>query len=240
MQSLRFNLRSALFWIAIIAILIGWYTSRERERIRSAKLLQQLLNAQSQIQLAELRADIQHDVASNDVPRNEGVLSSAKFEGVNLRDAVIQGGTSAFQRTVFDNSDLSNASLTGGGASFQGASFNNAKLTNAKLTGGGSSFQLATFDGADLSGAVLTGNLQGVSLRNAKCVGTAINGSFQGANIDGAQFQNADLSSIGSNNLQSCYFEVPPTYDAKTSFPQGFNPVTVGWKKANIASVPDE
>jgi uncharacterized protein YjbI with pentapeptide repeats len=150
---------------------------------------------------------------------------------MRLQCAVIHAGTSAFQRTVFDNSDLSNASLSGGGASFQGASFNHAVLRNAKLAGGSSSFQLATFESADLSGAVLTGNLQGISLRNAKCVDTTIQGSFQGANIDAAQFQDADLSAVESVNLASCYFDAPPTYDANTKFPEGFDPIANGWKK---------
>jgi uncharacterized protein YjbI with pentapeptide repeats len=126
--------------------------------------------------------------------------------------------------------------LTGGGASFQGASFNNAILRNAKLAGGGSSFQLATFENADLSGAVLSGSLQGVSLRKAKCVGTTINGSFQGANIGAAQFQNADLSAVRSEDLGSCYFDAPPTYDANTKFPDRFDPVTHGWKKTDAKS----
>lgn len=234
-SGLRFKLRTSLFFIAFISLIIGWYTSIARERTKSARLVQQLMNAQSQIRLAESRAGIQADARSIGTQRAKGALSSAKFEGVNLRDVVIQAGTSAFQRTVFDNSDLSNASLTGGGASFQGASFNNAILRNAKLAGGGSSFQLATFENADLSNAVLTGNLAGISLRNAKCVGTTINGSFQGANLDAVQFQNADLSSIRSEDLGSCYFDAPPTYDANSKLPDRFDPIGHGWKKTNAA-----
>lgn len=235
-RGLRFNLRTVLVCIALIAFVVGWYTSMERERSRSARLVQQLINAQSQIRLAESRAEIQADASCSGNARTKGVLSRARFEGVNLHGAVVQGGASAFQRTVFDHSDLSNTSLTGGGASFQGASFNNAILRHAKLAGGGSSFQLATFESADLSGAVLTGNLQGVSLRNAKCVGTTIDGSFQGANIDAALFQNADLSGIRSEDLASCYFDAPPTYDVNTKFPDRFDPIAHGWKKVPASS----
>jgi Pentapeptide repeats (8 copies) len=235
-KRLRFNLRTGLVFVAFFALVIGWYTSTAQQRARSAWLVQQLMNARSQIQLAESRAEIQADAHANNDSTAKGLLSGAKLEGMNLRDAVIGGGTSAFQKARFDRSDLSNASLTGGVASFQGASFNNAILRNAKLAGGGSSFQLATFENADLSGAVLTGNLQAVSLRNAKCIGTTISGSFGGANISTAQFQNADLSAVRSEDLASCYSDAPPEYDANTKFPERFDPITHGWKKTDAAS----
>jgi uncharacterized protein YjbI with pentapeptide repeats len=227
----RFKLSTLFGSVALLAFAVAWYTSTERERTRNAMLAQQLSNAQSQIKLAESRAEIQSPAASNGAPNAKGVLSEARFEGVNLRGATIQGGESAFQRTVFDNSDLSSASLSGGGASFQGARFKNANLKNAKLTGGGSSFQLAIFENADLSAAILTGNLQGISLRGANCTGATIKGSFQGANIDSAGFSSADLSAIRSDDLASCYFETSPTYDKKTKFPDGFDPIAHGWKK---------
>ena len=235
-KGLRFKLRTVLACVAFIALVIGWYASMERERSTSAKLIQQLINAQFQIGLTESRTEIQAKASSSGNTAGKGVLSCARLEGVNLRGANIQGGVSAFQKTVFDSSDLCNASLTGGNASFQGAGFNSAILRNAKLAGGGSSFQLARFEGADLSGAVLIGNLQEVSRRNAKCMGTTINGSFQGANIDAAQFQNADLSAIRSEDLASCYYDASPTYDANTKFPARFDPIAHGWKKVPASS----
>ena len=132
-KGLRFNLRTVLVCVAFIALAIGWYTSMSQQRIRSAWLFQQLMNARSQIQLAESRTELQADVPADSDPMAKGVLSGVKLEGVNLRDAVIGGGTSAFQRARFDRSDLSNASLTGGAASFQGASFNNAILRNPSV-----------------------------------------------------------------------------------------------------------
>jgi len=239
-RRLRFNLRTVLFWMAFLALLIGWFTSNARERARSRELVQQLMNARSQVRLAESRAEFQVEAHAEGGPKARSGLSSGRFEGVDLRDVVIQAGISEFQRTVFDNSDLSHASLAGGGASFQGASFKNTKLRSVKLTGGGSSFQMATFEGADLTDAALTGNLQAMSLRNAKCVGATISGSFQGTSIDGTQFQKADLSAIRSNDLKSCYFEVPPTYDANTKFPQGFDPKAAGWTKFNIEKETNE
>ena len=227
-NALRFNLRTALALVAFIAILFGWYASSKQSRDKNARLIQQLLNARSQVSLAESRGEFQAERTSDGRP----LFSKPRVEGVSLRGAVIQAGDSAFQRTSFDNSDLSGASLTGGGASFQGASFKNARLRNAKLVGGGSSFQLATFDNADLSGAVLNGNLQGVSLKNANCTGITIIGSFQAANIDSAKFQSADLSAIRNEDLASCYYKTPPTYDAQTKLPARFDPTAHGWRLA--------
>ena len=234
-RGLRFSLRTALVCTALIALTLGWYRTVKEARTRNARLERELTNAVAQIHLAESRAAFQGGDRSNVKPTAKGgVLSGATLEGVNLRGIVIDGGSSAFQRTVFGHSDLSNVSLSGGAASFQAASFNHAILKNARLTGGGSSFQLATFEDADLSGAELTGNLQGISLKHAVCVGTTIVGSFQGARIDAVQFQMADLTGINNRNLASCYFEDPPTYDAETTFPEGFDPAANGWSEVPV------
>ncbi len=123
--------------------------------------------------------------------------------------------------------------MIGGDASFQGASFKFAILKNAKLTGGESSFQAAVFEDADLSEAVLVGGLEGVLLKNANCTGVTIKGSFHGANIDGTEFGSADLTGIQSEDLGSCYFETPPSYNERTSFPAGFNPKERGWEQTS-------
>lgn len=233
MKPPRFKLSTVLTWMTIIALLIAWYTSLSRERARNTQLMQQLANAQSQVSLAEMRNQAQAELTRDGGPYGKLKYAVPRFEGMDLRDLAIQGGPSLFQLTVFDNSNLTGASLTGGGSSFQEASFKNAILKNAKLVGGGSSFQVAVFQNADLSGAKLAGNFQGVSLKDAKCTGATITGSFQGANIDGAQFESADVSGIRGEDLASCYFVTPPTYDAKTKFPDGFNPVQNGWKQSD-------
>jgi hypothetical protein len=87
-----------------------------------------------------------------------------------------------------------------------------ADLTGATLTGGGVSFQNATFEKAILIGATLPGN-------------------FQLVNFSGARLEGADLSAIAGNNLASCYFKEPPTYDARTKFPAGFDPVERSWRR---------
>jgi uncharacterized protein YjbI with pentapeptide repeats len=230
MKAPRFKLSTVLTWMTIFALLIAWYRSLEDQRAATARLTQQLLNAQGQIMAAEQRGEAQVELHSGSERTRNRVFAIPKFEGVSLRDMVIQGGTSSFQLTSFDNSDLTGTSLTGGGASFQEASFKNTILRNAKLVGGASSFQLAVFENADLSGATLVGNLQSLSLKNATCVSATIQGSFQGANIDGAQFEGADLTGIERSALSSCYFATPPSYDAKTKFPDGFNPREQGWK----------
>lgn len=227
----RFHLRTLVICLAFIALFFGWYKSILRERTVRYALLQKQANAQLQKTVIESRASLRDYNPAVSRSKIKGVLSNARLEGVDLRGAMIDGGNSAFQRTVFDHSNLGNASLIGGHGSFQGASFNYTNLQNAKLAGGAGSFQLATFEGADLSGAELTGNLQGVSLANANCTGITISGSFQGAAIDAAQFQHADLSAIASTDLATCYYDAPPTYDANTKFPDGFDPSSHGWKK---------
>lgn len=235
----QFKLSTVFAWMAFFALVIGWYTSTSRERSRNAMLGELLSNARLQVSLAESRGELQAEARSSDTAETKRVYSVARFDSMSLRGAVIQVGDSAFQRAIFDNSDLSNAALTGGAASFQGASFKNAKLRNAKLSGGAGAFQVATFEDADLASAVLIGNLQGVSLRNANCEGATISGLFQAANIDAAQFAAADLSAIRSEDLASCYYKDPPTYDAQTKFPADFDPIARGWKKTAAGSKND-
>lgn len=225
----RLKLRTALALVGGVALAAGWYASMERLRSRDAWLRQQLFNARSEVQAAAWRAESRADESLNGAEQ-ESARPRVRFGGAKLPGVVIKAGDSAFQRAVFDNVDLSNGSLTAGVSSFQLASFNNAVLTGARLIGGGGSFQLASFENADLRNAVLKGNLQGVSLKNAKCIGATISGSFQCANIDGAQFQKADLSAVERNDLASCYFDARPAFDRATKFPDGFDPVDQGWE----------
>jgi hypothetical protein len=37
---------------------------------------------------------------------------------------------------------------------------------------------------------------------------------------------------VSLRSVPSCYFDTPPTYNANTKFPNGFDPVGNGWKKA--------
>lgn len=225
----RLKLRTALALVGGVALATGWYASMERLRSRDAWLRQQLFNARYEAQAAAWRAEARADELLYGAEQ-KSAPPRVRFEGAKLPGVVITAGDGAFQRAVFDNADLSNGSLTAGVSSFQLASFNNAVLTGARLIGGGASFQLASFENADLENAVLRGNLQSISLKNAKCIGATISGSFQGANIDGAQFQRADLSAVKTNDLASCYFDSPPAFDRATKFPDGFDPVDQGWE----------
>jgi hypothetical protein len=56
-------------------------------------------------------------------------------------------------------------------------------------------------------------------------------GHFQGVNISGARLEAADLSAIARDELARCYFEEPPTYNARTKFPPGFDPVERSWRR---------
>ncbi len=123
--------------------------------------------------------------------------------------------------------------LGGDSAAFQFARFDGANLSEATLTGGGASFQASTFVGADLTGSVLSGgamSFQSASFESANLRGARLSGSFQVANIDSAHFEGADLSAISSEDLASCLFAKPPTFDESTIFPSGFDPVRNMWR----------
>jgi uncharacterized protein YjbI with pentapeptide repeats len=140
----------------------------------------------------------------------------------------------AFQRASFRGCCLEGATLIGGDASFQLARFDAAKLARASLKGGGSSFQMSSFVGADLTSATLAGggaSFQGASFEGAILVGAKLIGDFEGVNISGARFEAADLSAIGRDDLAGCYFKEPPTYDAGTKFPPGFDPAERSWRR---------
>ena len=225
----QFTLRTALLAVLIVAVAFGWYKSVIEAHRENERLAERLRRAQSEIENAKRRA--QWTQTPRTKMSGKGRLSAVCLDGVNLRGITISGGT--FQMASFKNCDLRGTTLIGGGSSFQCAEFDGADLRDATLTGAGASFQMASFAGADLSGAVVTGNLQVASFAGAKLIGARIVASsvvdFQNVNIDGAQFQGADLSTIDVNSLQGCYFYTPPVYDKKTLFPSGFNPRAQGW-----------
>lgn len=233
----QFTIRTALLIFLLVALAFGWYKSIDRVRQQNAELWQHLRRSNAEVRRAHREIENCRFRAIGTVRSSmsdKGALSDACFDGTNLRSISILGGV--FQQTSFNECDLREASLSGGNAAFQGAQFSNANLTNAKLTGGSASFQLASFANADLSGAVLTGgghSLQGASFERAKLIGSQVRVSgftaFQGVNINGTQFQDADLSTIDASSLESCYFETPPLYDKTTKFPIGFNPKAHGW-----------
>jgi uncharacterized protein YjbI with pentapeptide repeats len=146
------------------------------------------------------------------IASKENVFQRASFRSCRLEGATLEGGDASFQLARFDAAKLARACLTGGGSSFQGSSFVGSDLTGATLAGGAASFQGASFEGAILVGAKLIGN-------------------FQSVNISGARLEAADLSAIGREDLASCYFKDPPTYDARTKFPRGFDPAERLWRR---------
>jgi uncharacterized protein YjbI with pentapeptide repeats len=231
----QFTIRAVLVAIAFLALVLGWYSAVQRAEVTIRRLSMRAMHAEAELRARKLNDRFQ----DREAQRNKRVLSRANLEGVNLRNTSIAVGASAFQRACFNHSDLESASLTGGASSFQYAQFDNANLVNATLTGGGASFSLASFDNANLSGAVLTGQFQGASFAGAKLIGTQFRGSelsFQAVNIDGAQFEGADLSAIRRYDLESCFFQTPPTYDEKTRFPEGFDPVVQLWTRHKLPS----
>lgn len=224
-RRLQFSIRTALFTMLFVALSLGSYRVYRENMV----LLRRLSQAHSETQLQKLRTRI------GEVPQGKVVgLSTVCLDGAYLHGMSIIGGM--FQSTSFKGSDLSGTTLTGGAASFQGARFDSANLTNATLTGGGASFQVASFVNADLTKATLTGgasSFQGASFEGAKLIDARVvvsgAGDFQSVNIDGAQFQGADLSTINPRSLESCYFDTSPCYNKKTRFPSGFDAAAQGW-----------
>lgn len=237
---LRFTSKTVLVATAFIAIFLAWYRSSERYQKKLEMWQIRCANANTQLSVEEMRHRADKRAESTRRSRPDGFHAAAQLVGVNMRDVVLKGDSDAFEHAVFDNTDLRNATLGGGRTSFQCASFNNAILRNARVGGGRTSFQLATFENADLSAATLVGDFQCISLKNANCTGATIEGRIQSANIDGARFEDADLSGTNNVHLDGTHYDEPPTYNANTKFPYGFDPVAMGWKKVPVGSKPTD
>jgi uncharacterized protein YjbI with pentapeptide repeats len=229
----RFSVRGLFFLILLVALGLGWFSSQrsaERERRQHE---QRLRYADEELRRA--RDELQGQMRGSRPDRARSFWE-ADLEGSNLAGMTIASKKNAFQRASFRNCRLEGATLEGGDASFQLARFDAAKLARARLKGGGSSFQMSSFVGADLTGATLAGggaSFQGASFEGAILVGAKLIGNFQIVNISGARFEAADLSAIGPDDLASCYFKEPPTYDARTRFPPGFDPVERLWRRVD-------
>lgn len=162
-----------------------------------------------------------------------------KFDSADLTEARLTG-SAAFQKASFKHAKLAGATFDGGVASFQKARFDDANLVGARLVGGGSSFQEASFAQANLTGALLKGegtalqlvNLDGANCTDLQVICTSAAAAFQVASLNDTRFAGADLSSLAWQSLKSCVFDSrhPPSYDDRTRFPDGFDPVKQGWK----------
>src|SRR5262249_1737925 len=97
LNGMQFRLRTLLGVIAVIAIVIGLYTSIQREHSINAKLVEQLANARDQIRMSDTRGKLHADAESYATRNGIGGMSAARFDRVNLSDLVIQGGDRAFQ-----------------------------------------------------------------------------------------------------------------------------------------------
>lgn len=160
----------------------------------------------------------------------------ADLDGTNLTGMTLSSDGNAFQRASFRECQLDHATLRGGAAAFQAAKFDGASLVHAQLIGGDAAFQGATFVGANLTGATLNGgsaSFQGASFENAVMIDATLAGHFQSVNLSGVQLQGANLSSIAPENLASCHFDVPPTFNGKSKLPVGFDPVQHVWRRVD-------
>jgi uncharacterized protein YjbI with pentapeptide repeats len=234
----RFSIRRLVFLILLVAMLLGWVSSEQRVKLeqqradRERRALAQL-RRYAEEELRRARDELQDQLRSPQRDRNRSFWE-ADLEGSNLSGMTIASDKNAFQRASFRECVLEGARLEGGASSFQFARFDAAKLARAYLKGDVASFQESTFVGADLTDAILIGgsaSFQSASFEGATLVGAKLSGNFQSANISGARFEGADLSLIAGANLADCYFKDPPTYDARTKFPPGFDPVEHSWRR---------
>jgi len=227
----RFSVRGMFFLILLVAMAFGWVSSERRAERERWMQLQRLRYADEELRRAREELEVRKLGPRPDRARS---FWEADLVGSNLMGMTIASDGNAFQRASFRECRLEGATLIGGVSSFQFARFDAAKLARARLRGDAASFQLSSFAGADLTGATLAGggaSFQGASFEGATLVGATLSGNFQGANISGARFESADLSAVAPDDLASCYFKEPPTYDAGTKFPPGFDPVGCLWRR---------
>jgi len=227
----RVSIRGLFFLIVLVALLFGWLSSQQRAERELRQQGQRLRYAEEELGRAR---DELRDQQRGPRPDRARSFWEADLEGSNLVGITIASDSNVFQSASFRKCRLEGATLEGGDASFQRARFDAAKLARACLKGGGSSFQASSFVGADLTGATLIGgsaSFQSASFEEAILIGAKLSGSFQVVNISGARLEAADLSAIARDDLASCYFKEPPTYDARTKFPLGFDPVDRLWRR---------
>ena len=124
----------------------------------------------------------------------------------------LEGGVSSFQFARFDAAKLAEASLKEGATRSRNRRSSGPTSRAATLTRGPAPFQSASFEAAIRIDAKLIGN-------------------FQSVNVSGARLEAADLSAIARDELASCDFKEPPTYNARTKFPPGFDPVERSWRR---------
>lgn len=229
----RVSLRGLIFLVLLVALAFGWVSSQRR--FEREHRLQELRLRYAEEELSRAK-DALRDRERGPQPDRSRSFWEADLEGSNLAGMTIASKGNAFQRSSFRTCRLEGATLEGGDAAFQLARFDAAKLARASLKGGHTSFQGSSFVGADLTGASLagqSGSFQSASFEDAIMVGARLSGSFQGVNLSGARLEGADLTATKADDLASCYFTEPPTYDSRTKFPTGFEPVAKLWRKVD-------
>ena len=224
-------MRVFVFLLMLAALIFNLITFQQRVDRERRLLKQQLRYAQQELGRAR---DELKDQLRGPQPDRLRSFWEADLEGSNLDGMTLASNSNAFQRASVRKCNLEGTTLEGGGASFQSARFDGAKLVRARLNGGAASFQGASFVGADLTAATLSGeggSFQVATFEEAILIGAKLSGNFQSVNISGAKFEAADLSAIDRDHLASCYFKDPPTYDARTKFPPGFDPDGHSWRR---------
>lgn len=234
----RLSIRAALMIMAATCFVLSWHLSVTTAERRLRSVTMALERAKAALEFSESRNRL--PPSSDDPPAiQRGVLSGSRLVRANLKGATVTGADLSFQQTVLQECDLSDAKISGGASSFQRARFDRSNLCRAQLTGREGAFQLSSFAGANLQDASLIGAdaaFQGATFAGANLIDARIAAGvagFQRVDLSGAQLQGADLSGIERLSLESCVFQQPPTYDARTRFPKFFDPQEAGWLLAN-------
>ena len=214
----RFSLRGLFLIILLMSLLFGWASSEQRAERERRMQEQRQRYAEEELRRArdELRDQmrgrgrIAYDLSGqrmHDDRERQQCVPTRLVPQLPPGGRNVGGWKKKLAR--FDAAKLARGCLKGGDASFQESSFVGADLTGATLTGGSSSFQRASFEGAILVGARLSGNFQVVNIRGLI------------------------RRPLGDRSTTWPVATSRPTYDAKTKFPPGFDPVERSWNRAD-------
>ncbi len=233
---MRLSIRLILTLALIVGLICGWGWTIRNHALARIDYQRKLAYCKEELSRAKEQLK---DLRSERRSSRTRALGEVELEGANLAGMTISSDDNAFQGASFRKCDLHESFLRGGTSAFQHACFDEANLLSARLIADHAAFQLATFVKADLTRATLSGgaaSFQGASFENAVMVEATCIGNFQGSNISGVKFQGANLTAIEADNLASCYFDVPPTYDKNTKFPKASTRATTGGDSMNSHS----
>ena len=167
------------------------------------------------------------------VDLSEVNFSEANFSGSDLTNANLTAAILNkvnFMGTCLERATLTNSSLSE--ANFQGADLGGANLEGSNLAG-------ATLSRSNLDGAkLMASNLSRVDLAQASLEGTSLEQvDLANANLEQTNLKSANLTdaNLMGTNLGTALLE-DAIYSEDTQFPDLFDPVAAGMRKAAVDS----